>query len=82
MNDYFDGAVKSIAFTAESGSTSVSVMNPEAYVLSASQRETMQVISVRLTAKLTSDGAWEAHEAGSHFDAQQNNQFEVKVEII
>lgn len=82
VNEYFGGEVKSIAFVSLRGKTSVGVMNPGNYVFSATQPETMRIITGKLSVKLNADGVWQEFNGGDHFEVQENTQFDVNVESV
>nr|CRH06424.1 Conserved protein of unknown function [Candidatus Magnetococcus massalia] len=81
VNEYFEGAVKSIAFQTETLPATVGVMAPGAYEFGTSQKETMSVVSGALTVKLPGQQAWQTFSQGQSFEVAANETFQLKVEI-
>ena len=82
VNEYFDGTVKSIAFTPTEGKTAtVGVMAPGEYEFGTAQREIMHVVSGALTVKLPDSTDWETFAAGSQFNVPANSKFQLKVAV-
>ena len=79
VNEYFDGAVKSIAFQGESLPATVGVMAPGEYEFGTSQKETMTVISGALTVKLPGADGWVTFAAGDSFVVDANRKFQLEV---
>ena len=80
VNEYFDGAVKSIAFKGTSLPATVGVMAPGEYEFSTSQHEVMTVVSGALTVLLPGTTDWQTFESGTHFEVAANASFQLKVE--
>lgn len=81
VNEYFDGTVKSIAFTGAEGPATVGVMAPGDYEFGTAQREIMHVVSGALTVKLPDSDNWETFSAGSQFNVPANAKFQLKVAV-
>jgi len=79
VNEYFDGAVKSIAFKGEKLPATVGVMAPGDYEFSTSKKETMTVISGSLTVKLPEQDQWQVFVCGDFFEIPANASFTLKV---
>lgn len=79
VNEYFDGAVKSIAFQTETLPATVGVMAPGEYRFSTSQFETMTVISGALTVKLPGAEEWITFRNGDAFNVEANQSFDLRV---
>lgn len=79
VNEYFDGTVKSIAFSMSQGPATIGVMAPGEYEFGTSQREIMHVVAGALTVKLPGSDAWETYESGSQFSVPANSKFQLKV---
>ncbi len=79
-NEYFDGRVKSIAFTADTGAATAGVMAPGAYEFGTSKKEIMTVTSGKLTVKLPGETAWQEFPKGATFTVAANQKFQLKVE--
>lgn len=81
VNEYFDGAVKSIAFKTETLPATVGVMAPGDYEFGTSQKETMTVVSGALTVKLPDAADWQTFDAGGSFVVAANAKFQLKVTV-
>ncbi|MFJ1753433.1 pyrimidine/purine nucleoside phosphorylase [Kitasatospora sp. NPDC088134] len=80
VHEYFDGTVKSIAFTSAEGPATVGVMAPGEYEFGTGAPESMHVISGALTVQLPGSDAWETFGAGTRFDVPGDSRFRLKVE--
>ncbi|WP_328946057.1 pyrimidine/purine nucleoside phosphorylase [Streptomyces sp. NBC_00250] len=81
VNEYFDGTVKSIAFTQEQGPATIGVMAPGEYEFGTAAPEIMHVVSGALTVKLPDAADWETFAAGGHFKVPGNSTFQLKVAV-
>lgn len=79
VNEYFDGTVKSIAFTGAEGPATVGVMAPGDYEFGTGKREVMHVVSGALTVKLPGSDDWRTFGAGEKFDVPADSAFQLKV---
>lgn len=79
VNEYFDGTVKSIAFTGAEGPATVGVMAPGDYEFGTGKREVMHVVSGALTVKLPGSDDWRTFNAGEKFDVPADSAFQLKV---
>ncbi|MFC9729796.1 pyrimidine/purine nucleoside phosphorylase [Streptomyces roseolus] len=79
VNEYFDGTVKSIAFTGAEGPATVGVMAPGDYEFGTGKREIMHVVSGALTVKLPGSDDWRTLRAGEKFDVPADSTFRLKV---
>ncbi len=79
VNEYFDGTVKSIAFTGAEGPATVGVMAPGDYEFGTGKREVMHVVSGGLTVKLPGSDQWRTFSAGEKFDVAADSSFQLKV---
>lgn len=78
-NEYFDGKVKSIAFTCNGEAATIGVMAAGEYEFSTSQQEIMQVISGKLTVRLPDESEWKSYGPGEQFMVEANRKFGVQV---
>lgn len=78
-NEYFDGRVKSIAFTAATGAATTGVMAPGDYEFGTAKKEIMTVTSGKLTVRLPGETAWQDFPKGSTFTVAANQKFQLKV---
>lgn len=81
VNEYFDGTVKSIAFTSAEGPATLGVMAPGEYEFGTAHKEIMHVVSGALVVKLPDAADWETFEAGSQFNVPANSKFQLKVAV-
>tara|TARA_R110002072_G_scaffold36301_3_gene106983 strand:+ start:21821 stop:22105 length:285 start_codon:yes stop_codon:yes gene_type:complete len=81
VNEYFAGNVKSIGFQTETLPASVGVMAVGEYTFDTSQRETMTVVSGKLTVKLPATNSWQDFPAGTSFIVDAEQAFDLKVDI-
>ncbi|GAB3374750.1 pyrimidine/purine nucleoside phosphorylase [Azotobacter armeniacus] len=79
VNEYFDGTVKSIAFSMSQGPATIGVMAAGEYEFGTSQMEIMHVIAGALTVKLPGSEQWETFQGGSQFTVPANSKFQLKV---
>ena len=78
INEYFDGKVKSIAFTSTHGPATIGVMAPGEYEFATSSVEIMRVVSGSMEIKLPGREAFETFTAGSEFTVEKECTFAVK----
>ena len=81
VNEYFDGQVKSIGFKTATLPATVGVMAIGEYEFGTSQKETMTVVSGELVVKLPGADEWKSFAAGSHFNVEANQSFQLKVAV-
>ncbi|MGW8366965.1 pyrimidine/purine nucleoside phosphorylase [Streptomyces wedmorensis] len=81
VNEYFDGTVKSIAFTQEQGPATIGVMAPGSYEFGTAAPETMHVVSGALTVRLPDAADWQTFGAGTRFEVPGNSKFQLEVEV-
>lgn len=80
-NEYFDGNVKSIGFKTATLPATVGVMEMGEYEFSTSQKETMTVVSGKLTIMLPNTSDWKTFNQGEHFIVAASEKFQVKVDV-
>ncbi len=78
-NEYFEGKVKSIAFTTSEGPATVGVMAVGDYEFGTASKEIMIITSGRLAVKLPDSGQWLEVGPGERFEVAANKKFGVKV---
>ncbi|MGF7077974.1 pyrimidine/purine nucleoside phosphorylase [Mucilaginibacter sp. UYCu711] len=78
VNEYFDGAVKSLAYTAIDGKSTIGVIESGEYEFGTSTNETMTVIEGELVALLPGEANWETFTNGQSFEVPANTSFKVK----
>ena len=78
-NEYFDGNVKSLAYKSATGNSTVGVMEAGEYEFGTSTHETMVVIEGEMSVKLPGATTWETYKAGTSYQIDANQKFQVKV---
>lgn len=79
VNEYFDGKVKSIAFTTATGPATAGVMAPGEYEFGTGKKEIMTVVSGKLTVKLPGEQVWRDFPKNSTFTVAPDSKFRLKV---
>jgi uncharacterized protein YaiE (UPF0345 family) len=78
VNEYFEGAVKSLAYTAADGKSTIGVIESGEYEFGTSSHETMTVIEGELQAFLPGAELWKSFTNGQSFEVPANSSFKVK----
>jgi uncharacterized protein YaiE (UPF0345 family) len=81
VNEYFEGAVKSLAYTTPQGRSTIGVIEPGEYEFGTSSHETMTVIEGSLEALLPGTDKWQTFTGGQTFEIEANTSFKVKTEV-
>ncbi len=79
-NEYFDGKVKSIAFSSEEGPATVGVMAAGEFEFGTDSIEVMTVVSGSMEIKLPGSEQWKNFTAGDHFTVQKGVRFGVRTQ--
>jgi len=79
VNQYFDGKVMSIGFQSARGPATVGAMAVGEYEFGTSQKETMTVVSGKLTVKLPGASDWKDYGPNQTFVVDPNKKFQLKV---
>lgn len=79
-NEYFDGKVKSIAFTTAEGPATIGVMAAGEYEFGTSTVELMTVTSGTLAVKLPGSDEWVDYVPNQTFTVEADQTFQVKAE--
>ncbi len=84
-NEYFDGKVKSIAFSSKTETdtlpATVGVMAVGDYVFNTGEKEKMTVVSGGMTIKFAGDTETQTFNAGESFDVEANSAFDVSIAV-
>ncbi len=80
-NEYFDGKVKSIAFTSAEGPATVGVMAVGDYEFGTDSIEIMTVVSGIMDIKLPDTDEWKTFQAGESFEVAKGVKFGVRVSV-
>ena len=78
VNEYFDGTVKSIAFTQAEGKATIGVMAPGEYEFGTSTIEIMTVISGTLSILQPGETEWKTYNKFESFEVAKDVKFRVK----
>ena len=80
-NEYFDGKVKSIAFTSQEGPATVGVMAVGEYEFGTDSVEIMSVVSGSMDIKLPGGNEWKSFQAGDSFEVAKGVKFGVRIAV-
>ncbi len=81
VNEYFGGAVKSIAFQTDTLPATIGVMAKGDYEFGTSQKEYMTVVSGSLTVVLPNSDKSQTFAAGETFIVEANQRFKVTADV-
>ena len=79
VNEYFDGAVKSLGYE-NNGKSTVGVINAGEYEFGTSTHETMTIVEGEMQVLLAGQEQWKTFGAGDKFEVEANSSFKVKVQ--
>ncbi len=77
VNEYFEGAVKSIALENEDGVATIGVMEPGEYEFGTATIELMTVTSGILDVLLPNATEWKSYKQGETFRVEKDVKFKV-----
>lgn len=78
VNEYFDGAVKSLAYE-NNGKSTVGVIAAGQYEFGTSTYETMLIVEGEMEVLLPEHTEWTTYIAGQKFEVAANTSFKVKL---
>jgi uncharacterized protein YaiE (UPF0345 family) len=78
VNEYFEGTVKSLAYTSAEGRSTIGVIESGEYEFGTSSQETMIVIEGELVALLPGENEWKSFTNGQSFEVPADSSFKVK----
>lgn len=81
VNEYFDGAVKSLGYTSAEGKSTIGIIEPGEYEFGTSSHETMVVIEGELIALLPGQTEWKSFKNSGRFEVPANSSFKVKADL-
>ncbi len=81
VNEYFDGKVKSLAFTSPEGPATVGVMAAGEYEFGTGSIEIMTVVSGVMDIKLPGSDNWKTIQTGESFEVAANVKFGVRMQV-
>ncbi|WP_160068229.1 pyrimidine/purine nucleoside phosphorylase [Sphingobacterium bovisgrunnientis] len=79
LNEYFEGAVKSLAYD-NGGKSTVGVIEAGEFEFGTSTPETMLIIEGEMKVLLPGNTAWQIFSAGQQFEVAANASFKVRVD--
>lgn len=79
VNEYFGGAVKSLAYQSPDGKSTIGVIEKGDYEFGTSMHETMVIIEGEMEALLPEENSWKTYKKGQFFEVPANTSFKVKV---
>ena len=80
VNEYFEGNVKSIAFSTTEGPATVGVMAKGEYEFGTSTKEIMIVTTGGLTVKLPGASDWKEYKPFETFEVEANKKFQIRID--
>ncbi len=78
-NEYFDGNVKSIAFSTPDGPATMGVMAAGEYEFGTSSIEYMTVISGTMVVQLPEEQEWKTYDPFDTFIVQKDKKFRLRI---
>lgn len=78
-NEYFDGKVKSMSFTAPEGPATLGLMAAGEYEFGTSTVEYMTVVSGEMTVLLPNETEWKLFKPYETFIVPSNSMFKLKI---
>jgi purine/pyrimidine-nucleoside phosphorylase len=78
-NEYFDGKVKSIAFSTSDGPATMGVMAPGEYEFGTSSIEHMTVISGTMVVQLPGETEWKKFNPYDMFIVPKDKKFKLRI---
>ena len=79
VNEYFDGNVKSLAFTSGNDNATIGVMAAGEYEFGTSTIEHMTLISGEMSVKLPNEDSWRDIAINETFIVEADTSFNVKL---
>ena len=79
VNEYFDGKVKSIAYTTPDGPATLGVMAPGEYEFGTSTVEYMTVVSGIMTVKLPGEAEFRDYKPFDTFIVAKDSKFQLRI---
>lgn len=79
LNEYFEGAVKSLAYE-NGGKSTIGVIDIGEFEFGTSTPETMIIIEGEMRVLLPGNTAWQIYTSGQHFEVAANASFKVRVD--
>lgn len=78
VNEYFDGAVKSLAYE-NNGKSTIGVIDAGEYEFGTATHETMLIVEGKMEVRLPNQTEWILYTIGQKFEVAANTVFSVKL---
>lgn len=78
VSEYFEGAVKSLAYQSAEGKSTIGVIESGEYEFGTSMHETMLIIEGELEAQLPENESWKTYTKGQSFEIEAGQSFKVR----
>lgn len=78
VNEYFEGAVKSLAYHSADGKSTIGVIEKGEYEFGTAAKELMTVLEGELIALLPGETEWQTFTNGQSFEVAADSSFKVK----
>lgn len=78
-NEYFDGKVKSMAFSAPEGPATLGVMAPGEYEFGTTTTEYMTVVSGTMLVQLPDETEWKEYRPFDTFIVAKDRKFKLRI---
>ena len=79
VNEYFEGKVKSIAFTTAEGAATAGVMAAGSYEFGTAAKEIMMITTGKVKVLLPGTTEWKEVCGGENFEVPANSKFGINV---
>jgi len=79
VNEYFDGKVKSLAFTDNGKKVTMGVMAAGEYTFNTGAKEVMKVVTGSMDVKLPGASAFVTYKAGQEYNVPEKSAFDLKI---
>jgi uncharacterized protein YaiE (UPF0345 family) len=80
VNEYFDGAVKSLGYETAAGKSTIGVMDAGEYEFGTSQQEIITMVEGELAVLLQGEAGWQVFGPGQVFEVPGQSKFKVKAQ--
>lgn len=78
VSEYFEGAVKSLAYQSAEGKSTIGVIESGEYQFGTTMHETMLIIEGELEALLPGNVNWKTYSKGQSFEIEASQSFSVR----
>lgn len=78
INEYFEGAVKSLGYESKDGKSSIGIIEEGEYKFGTSMHETIIILEGELEVLLPKSAIWKTFTNGQRFEVSANQSFTVR----